>query len=604
MNASHELKALEVPQVSVDFLEEDPLRDLLGREKLTVLEYLLLDDAIKELGIQKFRKSVVDNIPLEPVRAWVTENWESDFVYDLSKKAVPISFRNSLALALFTTKISDHLSQMGTIEIYNSRDMQKIFEEHKLPVPKGLAKIDYNSLPTEIRRELVIPVVNNLYMAENVARAKLLFPEGVDRDAVLLNDPSLLFELLYPGDSKTIRFDSIGNLEAQSAAARACIKDYVKIRTLGHAVKELEKKEELHEQEKPVEVIEPKPRLKFKKGTKLWDVFPYAAGEAKEDVVKAFRKIADYGTVYVADPGSYEDNYAHLILDPEGNLKCEIGFDGILDEPFSRECNALTGRFKNSYQDQDRIKAVTRLINELKDELDQNRAAIQWAKAKHGKTNFVVEKGFLEVLTGRGFEEVKPGELEKGEVLAKEAKETVGVFEKSKPTTGSEWWDASVEERRLVVYSSGPVDKRVIELDYAILSSIKDTVHFDLSSIFKFMAEDYREDHLKSWFGASYSLLSNFRGVMTDMTKMFKDLGIPPTDDEHEIKNAWREIVGQTHPDRTSNLPPGEVLKATNRYMQATEAYENIMARRNRYGADVLSPTFYLGRISELFNKL
>jgi len=610
MSTGHELKALEVPQISVDFLEKDPSRDLRGREKLTVLEYLLLDDAIKELGTQKFGKTVVDNIFLEPVRAWVTENWESDFVYDLSKKSVPISFRNSLALALFTTKISDHLSRMGTIEIYNTRDMQKIFEEHKLPMPKGLTQIDYNSLPTEARRELVIPVVNNLYMAESVAHAKLLFPEGVNRDAVLLSDPSLLFELISPGDSNTIRFDSIGSLESQSAAARACIKDYVKIRTLGYAVKELEKRKKLHEQEKPAvtrKTEELKPRLKFKKGTKLWDIFPYGEGETKEDIVNTFRKIADfYGIVYIADSGSHEDNYVHLILDPEGNLKCETGFGGgfFVEESFSRKCNALTGRFKNPYQDQDRIKAVAKLINELKDEIEENRTAIQLAKAKHGKTSFVVEKGFLEVLTGRKFkEEVKPEELEEGETLSKEAKETVGVFEKSKPTTEREWWDTSAEERQLVVYSSRPVDKRVIELDYAILRAIRDTVHFDLSSIFKSMARTYREENLENWLGASYSLLSKFRGIMVDTSKSFEVLGIPPINDENEVKRAYHQIALKTHPDRTRQLPPEDVLKTTERYIQATEAYDNIVERIGKHDVDVLSPTFYLGRISQLFKK-
>ena len=45
---AEELVEFEVPRTSVDFLEDK----LTGRQKLTVMKYLALEDALGELGLQ------------------------------------------------------------------------------------------------------------------------------------------------------------------------------------------------------------------------------------------------------------------------------------------------------------------------------------------------------------------------------------------------------------------------------------------------------------------------------------------------------------------------------------------------------------------------
>jgi len=189
---SKEVLRLEVPRVSVDFLCDN----LLGRQKLTVLKYLALDEAIQSIGTQRFSKTTLDNVLLKPVREWISENWEKDFVYDLSQRNLPISFRASLAVGLFTTKITDYLTSMGMVEIYASKDIQDIFKKYGLLQVHGLAQIDYASLTAEMKRELAIPIVDNLYKAEAVARANLLFPNGIDKQTILLSNPSLIFSLI------------------------------------------------------------------------------------------------------------------------------------------------------------------------------------------------------------------------------------------------------------------------------------------------------------------------------------------------------------------------------------------------------------------------
>jgi hypothetical protein len=590
MDSNQELKALEVPQLSVDFLEQDSRKDLTGEQKLTLLEYLLLDDTIKELGTQRFGKTIIDNVFLEPVRKWVTENWESEFIYDLSKKAVPISFRNSLALGLFTTKITDYLNQMESVELYVTRHIQGIFEKSKLQVSSGLTQVDYKPLPIEVKRELVIPIVDNLYKAESIVKAKLLFPGGIDRKTIMLSDPGLLFELISPDKSDIIYFDSIGNLEAQATAARECIRDYVKIKTLESVVKKIEEEKKLTAPEKPEKELKPiKDSLpKFKTGTTLYDVFPYNEGEKKEDVLRAFRKIAHfYGYSYVSQSSGWEEPSVELNLDDAGKLTCVIGPGQDDFTSSSSKRNALTGRFGCKYEDELRVEAVRKLIDDLRYEIRGNKAAIQTAKAKYGKTNFIIEKGFLEVLTGKEFKET-----EEGKILVKEAKETVGVFEEP----------AKEGKNQLVVYSNRPIDERVLELDKKILESIMYSMDFDISSMLRSLLSSRRKDNLREWFGSSYSLLSQFRGIMIDASKSFNVLGIAPTNNESEAKEAYRNIVLRTHPDRTSHLVPEEILNATTTYIQATEAYQNIMARIGKHEVDVLSPTFYLGRISQLFS--
>ena len=121
---SQELLSFEVPRVSVDFLADD----LTGRQKLTVLGYLSLDDTITQIGLQRFGKTTIENISFQDIRDWFLENWGEEFAYDLNQRNIPISFRASLALELFRTKIIKYLEKLGEVEIYASREVQEIFK--------------------------------------------------------------------------------------------------------------------------------------------------------------------------------------------------------------------------------------------------------------------------------------------------------------------------------------------------------------------------------------------------------------------------------------------------------------------------------------------
>lgn len=592
---TQELLRLEEPMVSVDFLGDE----LIGRKKQTILKYLSLDDAIEQIGTQRFSKNTVDNVLLQPVRGWISENWDDDFIYDLSQRNLPISFRTSLAIGLFTTKIIDHLTDMGAVEVYASKDIQNIFENNELPVPQGLTKIDYASLPADVKRELVIPIVGNLYKAKSVAMANLLFQEGIKKQAVEFYDPGLLFKLTdIKEESDIVYFDKIKNLDMQANAAAACIKHYFDIKSSKRPAKEeqedpedIEKSlKELEERQEGLTEILQVPKVEFDEGTTLYDIFPFMKEETHEDLQRAFKRIAFYGTAYISKADEFDRTY--LTLAKDGKLRIKYEFDSYSSSPEFVEADAISGKLypenPNNLYDEYRSKAVFELIMDIREEIDETYIAIQGAKARYNKTTFAVEKGLMKVLTSKIFEE-EP-ETDEDKRLAREAKATAGIYE------GLSELDQN--ENQLTVYSNKPVDEMTLELDYNILGVIDRDCNFDISDLFS-----VHRDNLGDWFSTADSLLSTFRSVLVGSSEAFSILDIPPTNNPDEVKKAYRAIAVQLHPDKTPHLPYEAQLKATGKFMKASEAYETIMLRIGAHDVDSLSPTFYLGRISRLFEN-
>lgn len=595
-----ELVRFEVPRTSVDFLSDD----LSGREKLTVLKYLALEDAVSGIGSQRFGRTTVDHVPLQPVREWIAQNWEQEFVYDLSKRSVPISFRASLALALFTTRITEHLERMGTVEFYGSRDAQKVFEKHKLPAPVGLTTIDYSALPTEAKGDLVLPMLDNLRKAEAVAKARLLFPTGIDKEAVYLADPSLILMMLGSSGSGRIGFDRIRDLDVQAVAASACLRDYQKVKSLEGTVKQFKKQRDEtppppHERvpERYDYEEEKQPPVDYEPGTKFLDVFPYAEGETPDDVRRAFKRLTG-GYPYSAKVDQpHRGEALHVTIKEDGTLMGVHSYD---DEGYGRNrqqtvLDMLSEKMPHGeYYDEFRRGAVFDLVRDLRDELDANKQALELAQSQYGQTSFTVEMGFLNALTSTPHDEATPDQVEEDKRLAKEARKTVRISEEPEE-------DSSTS---LVTYSDKPVDRKVLDLDYGILRAIKEHYHVDMSSLMSLMfTQRLHMDNIGDWFGASASLLAKFRSTLVDTSELFETLGIAPTNDEAAVIRAYRAIATATHPDRTAQLDPEEQLKATERFVGATTAYRNLKSRLGNVSLDSLAPTYYLGRITELFKQ-
>lgn len=255
----------------------------------------------------------------------------------------------------------------------------------------------------------------------------------------------------------------------------------------------------------------------------------------------------------------------------------------------------LSGKIDSEYWDNSQRASVFNLVSDLRHELDTTKQAIQEAKARYSQTSFTVEKGFLEAVTSLRFPELAAAEKEEERRLAEEAKRMLGLEDTSTDSTDS---------TALVNYSERPIDEQVIELDFAILRAIKNTPHFNMRDLIDSLGgQRISRDSVGGWFAATRSLLTKFQGVLVNHRELFEVLGIPPTDDETQLVRAYRVIANQTHPDKTSHLPPEEQMKAVEHFIKATEAFQNLRAQIGNLSLDRLSPIFHLGRISQLFVK-
>lgn len=76
----------------------------------------------------------------------------------------------------------------------------------------------------------------------------------------------------------------------------------------------------------------------------------------------------------------------------------------------------------------------------------------------------------------------------------------------------------------------------------------------------------------------------DFRKIKEEQTipriSEYELLGISRESDEVTIRNAYRKLVIQYHPDRNTHLPEEEVKKLATRFQQIKEAYEQIKKDR------------------------
>lgn len=604
----HELATFEVPRVSVDFLGDD----LNSREKLTVLRYLTLEDEISSLGLQRFGPSTRDNIYLQPVREWVTENWDDEFYYDLSKRTLPITFRASLAIGLLTTRIREYLEKVGEIEVYGSRSAGRRFEEHGLESPLGLTSVDYNSLPLELRNKLVPIMIDDLKQAQLVAKAGLMFPQGVDRMVAGFVDPAFLMQsVLGLNEGDIIRFDKVRELESQAEAAQVCLDRYQEIKEMQPVIKKSrESIESSTEDDNPIpeelEIPEELDDLYFKKyqdvhyesGTSFFDVFPLKEGESKEDILRAYNRIIS-GDCYFAeviDPSSGE--YFEVRLFEDGRL---VGHYGYADDyggfrrdvKFRKELDMLSDRLDEygTLVENNRRGAILNLVSDLRREIDLTKEIVEFAQTHWGQTQFTVEMGFLENLTDRSYHEATAAEIEEDKRLIKEILHMFGMDDQT---------EESVDSVALTVYSDQPIDKRVVALDYRILSVIKYASNLSLGEISALMmGQEIDFDNIGKLFIEFSSLLSKYKGVLVDISEAFATLGIPPTNDPITLRRAWNAVALETHPDR---VPEEEREASVLRFKAALEAYATLKNRVEGMHTDRLAPTYYLGRISKLFD--
>ena len=584
---SRELAEIEVPRTSVDF-EGDGLR---GWQKQSVLGYLGLEAALKQLGAQRLDQNTLQSIPIRPIREWILDNWEREFEYDFTKRTIPISFRASLAVSILESHLMRHLEQVGTVEIYAGDSIRQVYQDHDLTPPSGLTTIDYASLPEDVRRELVSPIVHNLYQAEGVSIARRLFPDGVDSLTITTLSPERGMQLRSRGyEVGRFTFDDLEDLDVKAAVAALCLENHSIVGSLDEIMQA--SREEDKGDSSPTVREDEEDTLLFPEGTTFFDVYPLKEGDTTEDMLRAFRRIAKYGTSFRIEADSEDE--AWLSLDQDGTLTLTYQpmYIGQNDGP-AIVSNALTQEDEGFY-DTLRIKGVRRLVYAIHDELNRTEDAIASARTRYDQTLFTVETGYLEALTGTRQRKASISEIQEDSRLAMEAMKVVGMFR-----DGDQNED---QEEGMMVYSDHPIDSGTVRLDYGVLRAIKEQYTHSLSDlVLHNMDMVIHSDNIGDWFGQVSGVISRFIDVMVDVTQSYSVLGIDPTNDPDEVQRAYWRVAQETHPDKTSHLPSEEQVEAVERFHDAHTAYGNIMSRIGDIDVDRLRPTFYLGRISEFF---
>lgn len=453
-----------------------------------------------------------------------------------------------------------------------------------------------------VKDELVVPIIGNLHDALAISKARYLFPSGVNIQALIMCDVSLLFTAARFGQDDVISFNQIGDLEAQARAARACLGYYQEIKAFTDFVEKVDK---LKEPAKDVAPSDPKdddyygnpqyPDYFTEPGTSFLDIYPYRKGETPEDIKRSYQRITQGGYFQGVVDEPHRGEYFEVHLDDQGKLTGWHGYQGSWAYEDSRtEIDVLHERLPNKWADEERKGTIHSLIGTIESELRTNRRALELAKANFSTTSFTVETGFLEALTDRSFRKsTKTEELAEERKLVKEVRKMLG--EESSP-------DHDHQDTDVVVFDNQPVDKRTLDMDFRILRAIRDNDRMSTDDLMgALFGGNVARDNIGDWFSSSSALLSRFRGLLTDGSEYLVVLGIEPTNDEATIRRAYRGIARATHPDLLSSLPAEDQLKAADKFIKATEAYDNLMNKTQNELGDSFSPTYYLGRISKLF---
>ena len=134
----NELMLYELPREEVDFSENT----LSGKDMLSILGYVRLEETLGNIGTQSFDEAVIKNIDTEPLRELVYKNLGKSFKYDLAGKDIPIAVKTSLSLAILKTRIIECLTDLETVEVFSSPDIKEVFNRHDIHIPDGLSDID------------------------------------------------------------------------------------------------------------------------------------------------------------------------------------------------------------------------------------------------------------------------------------------------------------------------------------------------------------------------------------------------------------------------------------------------------------------------------
>lgn len=169
-----------IPASNEEFLPDSKQKEeekLTTEKKLGILDWASMDGQLRSYGFNKLDSlslSLVDDDTRKSIA-----NGDSEVDFDFRSESIPFAVKYNVAIALSYSEAIGMLSDLDNCEVYASSEIELIFLKHGRRIDHGLSNIRFGELPLEMKRELVWPMVQNLYRALTVRKASQIFPEGV-----------------------------------------------------------------------------------------------------------------------------------------------------------------------------------------------------------------------------------------------------------------------------------------------------------------------------------------------------------------------------------------------------------------------------------------
>jgi predicted nucleic acid-binding Zn-ribbon protein len=209
--------------------------NILTREKLQILEWVFIDKQLRSYGSNRIDDLTLNLID-EESRGHISQSSNSGSnhrTFDFRADSIPFAVKYNIAIALSYSEAIDTLSS-DVCEVYASREIEEIFIKYGLDIRPGLNRVDFSKLPTAMKKELIWPMVQNLYRALMVRKAAQTFPEGVpgklvyealeckiENDQLVSQSPPA--NALSYFDSETVYFSELSDLELKYRLAVYCL---------------------------------------------------------------------------------------------------------------------------------------------------------------------------------------------------------------------------------------------------------------------------------------------------------------------------------------------------------------------------------------------
>ncbi|MFC1714354.1 DnaJ domain-containing protein [Candidatus Poribacteria bacterium] len=200
--------------------------------KLHILEWASMERQLRSYGFNK-----LDDLSLELISENIKKhikNGNSNGAFDFRSDSIPFAVKYNIAIAMSCSEAIGILSSPDGCEIYASAEVDRIFKEYGRHIMPGLNRISFDEFPLDMKRDLVWPMVQNLYRALTIRKASQAFPEGVSgklahealtaecENERLASQLSHLDALKY-SDYETVYFSDPSDLEMKYHVAVYCL---------------------------------------------------------------------------------------------------------------------------------------------------------------------------------------------------------------------------------------------------------------------------------------------------------------------------------------------------------------------------------------------